>query len=795
MSRMRWFRQIAAAGAFLLGTAVVGSAAPILQEDFSTQVPGKKGGEIVSHGGGFAYQGPGGDNLTAGSYVEYDLPGTAFNPAQGTVELDVTRAEVEANEALFSFADEKGDRVFTFYVQWEGGMEVEAPNDILLYPMSWKPTTYYWQTPDKDDFGNAVTRNWANIRNTIGKGKTVHIAMTWDAAGFDIFVDGKRPGGSSNKTAHLGQVLGAARKFLVGAEVSAKIPGGAWTMTRSLLTNVQLHDRVLAPTELAQAIAPKGLHVFGLEHNAATVAGFSGKLVAGNVIDVTLTGSPGAAASFDVVHYPDVSSNIQIDWRGWGVYLENKVFFDEGEVNLRDVDGYEVYASQAPFDAAAPGMEPLAKLEVGEQQYTIETPEVDKPYYVAVIALMRDGTKRPVIAPISNQPLVESAPGVYTGSYQVGWTDRYPRAVAIGRLTSGAGAAVLADPTTFTMDPSLTIAVATSPSELKADEKSQSQITVTVTDVNGNPVPEHEVKFLLFTTSQYTGIVGGGAFAEQVGATVKETSFGKTDLFGKLTATYVAGFAAKTAVIVARDMLSNDTGAAWVKTFITATAQLELEPVGVTAAMAQGYEIVVTSSDEWLTADGKSTARISAHVTLGGEAVPGHTVAFSVASGTGSIRVVADTTDKSGEARAVYTAGKKIGMVLITATDVTAGISGSVQIELRSDAPAKIGITLNPEKLPADGRSRSDLTVLVTDINDNPNDGVEVEYAIVEGGGDVLDDKSVTDRNGETETQYVAGRTPGRVSIEITVRSTVPTPEEIAKVRDMALAVTDYKFF
>jgi hypothetical protein len=366
--------------------------------------------------------------------------------------------------------------------------------------------------------------------------------------------------------------------------------------------------------------------------------------------------------------------------------------------------------------------------------------------------------------------------------------------VVIGRLALAGTSITAIDPKAFGIDPAVTLVVATDPKVLKADEKSTAKVTVTATDANGNAVPDHEVKFLLFTTSQYTGIVGGGAFTEQVGGSMKEVSFGKTDLFGSVSATYVAGFAAKTAVIVARDMLSNSTGSAWVQTYITATAQLVLEPLSV-PDMAAGYEIAVSSSDDWLTADGKSTARITAKVTLAGKPVEGHTVNFSVSSGSGSVRVVKDTTDRNGEARAVYTAGKKIGMVLVTATDATVGISGSVAIELRSDAPAKIAITLSPDKLPADGRSRSDVSVLVTDINDNPNDGVEVEYALVEGGGDIRADKGVTDRNGKTETQYVAGRTPGRVSIEITVRSSVPTPEELAKVNNMALAVTDYKFF
>jgi hypothetical protein len=182
-------------------------------------------------------------------------------------------------------------------------------------------------------------------------------------------------------------------------------------------------------------------------------------------------------------------------------------------------------------------------------------------------------------------------------------------------------------------------------------------------------------------------------------------------------------------------------------------------------------------------------------VTLGGQPVERHAVNFDVSSGAGSIRTVKDTTDRSGEARAVYTAGKKIGIVLITATDTTAGISGTVSIELRSDAPAKIGIRLDPEKLPADGRSRAELSVLVTDVNDNPTDNTEVEYAISSGGGRLQDDKGLTDRNGKRTTEYTAGRTAGTVTFEITVRSTVPTEAELAKARDLAVTVADYKFF
>ena len=436
---------------------------------------------------------------------------------------------------------------------------------------------------------------------------------------------------------------------------------------------------------------------------------------------------------------------------------------------------------------------PAKTLKVGEQTATLEFLEIDKPYYTKVVALMNNGSLRTVIESRENLPLTEASPGVYTGAYQVTYQDVFPRAVIVGRLTRGLQTVDKVDVKTLVVDPALSIAVAADPSELKADEKSTSQLTITVTDANGDPVAGHKVKYLLATTSQYTGVVGGGTFAKEVGGVINESAFGETDLFGKVTATYVAGFAAKTAVVVARDMVSNSTGSGFVKTFIQASASLKLEPV-LKGEAASGYEIQVTSSDAWLTADGKSQARITAKVTLHGAPVEGHKMNFDVTGG-GTIRALQDATNKDGEARAVYTAGRKIGIALITASDLTARISGSVSIELRSDAPAKIAIKLDKDKLPADGRSRAELTVLVTDINDNPNENTAVEYAITEGSGRLRDDNGVTDRRGENSVEYTAGRTPGTVTFEITVRSTVPTEDELTKARGLAVAVTDFNFF
>jgi len=766
-------------------------AKPVLQESFGEAPQGMHGGEIVGTGQDRGWRGPGGDRDKGRDFVEYDLAGLGLSPEKGTIEFSVTRDEVFLVEAAFSLMNKSGDRLFALYLYWDfypGGPAIST----FTSNISETTQPAFWYVSDPKNPGSLVFR--IPIGRSVAKGQKIHVALTWNGAEGAIFVDGRSLKVKTDPKIPFSALMAAADRIIVGAEFDNRVPQGAWSVSHSVISNFQVNSEALTAAELDAPI-PGRPAVVSVEHDVARVAGFSGKLVAGNTVTVNLQGTPAKAGSFDIVHYPDIGGKITLDWRGWGVYLEEKVFFEEGEVNLRDVEGYRVYAGTAPFDPAAPGMEPIAELEAGVQSYTFELLQVDTPYYLAAVARMRDGTTRTVVAPIAKRPMTETAPGVYAGSYQAGWQDRYPRAVVVGRLEYGGLASTFVNAKPLAIDPGLTIAVATEPSVLKADEVSKAKVSVTVTDANGNPVSGHKMKFLLATTSRYTGVVGGGDFTDQVGGKISENRWLETDLFGKAEVTYVAGFAAKTAIIVARDMLSNSTGSGWVKTFITATAQLELEAVTASAAMDAGYQITVTSSDEWLTADGKSTARITARVTMNGQPVERHTVGFGVTSGTGSIRAVNDTTDKNGEARAVYTAGKKIGIVLIRATDTTAGISGTVSIELRSDAPAKIVIKLDPAKLPADGRSRADLSVLVTDINDNPNDNTEVEYLISSGSGSLRDEKGLTDKNGESATQYTAGRSAGTVTFDITVRSTIPTEAELAKARDLAVAVTDYKFF
>jgi hypothetical protein len=168
-----------------------------------------------------------------------------------------------------------------------------------------------------------------------------------------------------------------------------------------------------------------------------------------------------------------------------------------------------------------------------------------------------------------------------------------------------------------------------------------------------------------------------------------------------------------------------------------------------------------------------------------GKAVPGDAVTFTLSSPNGTLRTIVGTTDGSGVATAEYIAGKKIGIVVISATDTVRNISGNVSILLLADAPAKIILKARPETLPADGNSKADLQVKVTDINDNPNKDTRVEFKVTQGVGKLDYPDRVTDLFGDALNRFTAGTTPGIATILATVRSKVPTAAEMLKAKNV----------
>jgi hypothetical protein len=771
------------AGVFLAS----GLAGAAVQEnlDFGGNSKGQiKGGKTYNRSGrdGWHASKAGSTKESAG-YIEVDLNKVAADRSQGAIQFTVVRGNEEDEEQIFTVTDGQYRQLLGGSMRWEWTTEkIDRKQPVPRFRLSAEGGILGYTK----EYGYALA---LDLPRNVGKGNDVTITITWGPKVSDngLFIDGKRMKSRLPANYQLPALMQRGAFLIIGTAYNPQYEKPYGDNMMSTLTGFKYSDKPTGDL--------KEVNVAITSVEVAAKAGFSGKLVAGDVIEVKATGTSGQKGTFDIGLKPETNGTISLDWRGWGTKRENRGFTTYKEIDLHQVRDYTVYASTTPFAAVDVTMVPVETIETAKQSVVLDELDAAAAYYIAVNANMKDGSVIPIIAPKVGLAMAEAASGIYQGTYTVAVGDDMPKAVISAQIASSTTTARLGSVDELSIDTSVKIDVTTEPSVLLADEKSTANVAVTVTDANGDPVEGHALTFFLATTSEYTGVVGGGKFTDEVGGAMADGGEYLTDMFGRVKAKYVAGFAAKTAVIVARDLENNDTGAGSVTTFIIADGGIKLKVPGANAMAKRtsGYVLTLETSDDWLTADGQSAAKLTAHLTQNGADVEGKNISFSFAPANGSLQVKEGSTDSNGKARAVYTAGTKIGIVIITAA--FEGITASVEIELRNDAPAKIVLKIDPAEMDADGSSRADVDVLVTDINDNPVDNVKAEFAILQGSGSLRSDSEMTDRRGEAGTTFRAGRTPGDVVIRVTVRSLVPSEEELLAARNLAVQVADPKFF
>jgi len=383
--------------------------------------------------------------------------------------------------------------------------------------------------------------------------------------------------------------------------------------------------------------------------------------------------------------------------------------------------------------------------------------------------------------------------GTYRGSYTIRPGDDYENGQIVGHFVSADN--VAAEPVLsaakWTIDTKPVVTFAIDRKDLPADSSSKARIKLVAKDANGNPVKGRHFKITLATTDEYTGTVGAGDFGKEVGASVETRWRGETDAWGEVEFDYTAGFAAKTVILSAKDLDSGGVSVDYITSFKEASIDIALTPPVSRAAMRRGmqYMVKVEASRTELTADGRSRSVIRATVLdPSGKEAAREPVTFSLSSDNGRLNVVSGTTDASGTATAEYIAGKKAGVVVVTASAALRGVSGNVSIVLLADAPAKVYLKARPAALPADGFSRADLSVKVTDANDNPNPDTRVEFRIARGDGRLDYPDRTTDRFGEASNRYTAGTSPGIATVVATVRSKVPSEAELSRAKNVLFA-------
>jgi biotin carboxyl carrier protein len=397
------------------------------------------------------------------------------------------------------------------------------------------------------------------------------------------------------------------------------------------------------------------------------------------------------------------------------------------------------------------------------------------------------------------QPMAEVAPGLYKGSYTLGFEDEGERVAVEATLADFAGNPVTAVAAkTVDLDTRVRLVVTAKDTLLPADRASKTRVTVRAEDANGDDVEGHELALTLSTTSEYTGVVGGGKMEDKFAAKddvddIEVKWSGVTDSFGEIAATYTAGFAAKTALIVAKDMTTGDMGAGWVNTYVASTVAIELIPRAARDA-ADLAQMTMSITPAWLTADGRSKARVKVWLTdFNNAPIAGAVVNFIQGGSNGSLKVLRGVTDEKGLAEAEYRAGTLAGFETITAQAPAYNVVRSMQVELRSDAPAKIDLTASAVTLPADGRSTSNITAVVSDINDNRNPNVPVMFKVLEGAGTVAPAQANTNLTGVVEATYTAGTAPGVSVVEARHTSRVPSAEELRRIAGTVFVPRLYK--
>jgi hypothetical protein len=188
--------------------------------------------------------------------------------------------------------------------------------------------------------------------------------------------------------------------------------------------------------------------------------------------------------------------------------------------------------------------------------------------------------------------------------------------------------------------------------------------------------------------------------------------------------------------------------------------------VALNVQAGDAESITVQTSADVLIADGKSQATITATVKDAYDN-PVKTETVSMVMNLEKVPNLFKVTVKNnsdGTYTATYTTGIKIGEVEVKAT-TSNGKSGNVKLTLKPGPASSVQVSANPDKLRADGVSKSTITVTVKDENGNPIEDAQVKMNASQG---VITSPAEHQSGGNYTATYTAGKTEGKAIITAT---------------------------
>ena len=290
------------------------------------------------------------------------------------------------------------------------------------------------------------------------------------------------------------------------------------------------------------------------------------------------------------------------------------------------------------------------------------------------------------------------------------------------------------------------VALAGSPTSLSAGQT--SILTATVTNNAGSPVIGQAVMF---------------AFAANNSGATLTILNGTTDISGRAVALYTAGAANPTTSV---------------EDIVQAGVTGSVSPIVITRTAVGGVQISLTGAPTSLSAGQKSI--LTATVTdSAGNPVNGETITFAFAANNSgaTLATLSGTTDVSGRAIAVYTAGSANPTTSVQDT-VQAGVAGSPSVGVVVITRGGGGVTLS---VASDVTSLAAgqiaiITATVTDSASAPVSGQAVTFSFSanNSGAQLITLSGTTDASGRAVAQYTAGANSPTISVQDTVLARVP---------------------
>ena len=192
----------------------------------------------------------------------------------------------------------------------------------------------------------------------------------------------------------------------------------------------------------------------------------------------------------------------------------------------------------------------------------------------------------------------------------------------------------------------------------------------------------------------------------------------------------------------------------------------------MTQVLFKGIEISLNATTRTLTADGRSTSRITTVLKEATTKIAVSDVDVTFGANLGTIPNIA-TTNSSGVATVDLTSSTQTGVSTVTVRYGQTLID-TLQISFSQSVPTFLNVSASPTMILADNQSISSITAVVSDQSNNPvPDGMPVGFSIVSGTGTIESNK-VT-QSGVATSRLTSSTQPDTVTIAVQVAGLTDT--------------------